>query len=200
MTAREIAAGIRKTHLLTVALAATAGKEGDLREACGLAEDAIEAAIAAAERRGIERAAEVARENRDRWLGDDEHWGDAARVIEAAILALAPEGDGWLTERAAAGLSEAVIEGNNIVIRVPVSTLPIAFEHWPDAPRDAEGDPLYRVTDAATFAKGVARYLNDESEDGTTRIHRMLDDAMNEALEQGEEGVEEIASPPKATE
>lgn len=90
--------------------------------------------------------------------------------------------------------AEAVIEGDNIVIRVPIAAIPVAFEAWPDAPRNDEADPLYRVTDAATFAKGIVRYLNDESEDGTTRIHLMLDSAMNEALEQGEEGVEEIAA------
>jgi hypothetical protein len=98
------------------------------------------------------------------------------------------------TPRAEAGLSEAIIEGGNIVIRVPIDVLPIAFKYWPGAPRNNNGEPRYVVTDAATFAKGVVHYLNDEKEDGTTRIHRMLDDAMNEALEQGEEGVEEIAN------
>lgn len=89
--------------------------------------------------------------------------------------------------------AEAVIEGPNIVIRVPVSAIPVAFDAWPDAPRNEEGDALYVVTDAATFAKGIVRYLNAEEEDGTTRIHVMFDGAMSEALEQGEEGVEEVA-------
>lgn len=90
--------------------------------------------------------------------------------------------------------AKAVIEGDNIVIRVPISAIPVAFEAWPDAPRNDEADPLYRVTDAVVFANGIVHYLNDESEDGTTRIHRMLDSAMNEALVHGEEGVEEIAA------
>ena len=94
----------------------------------------------------------------------------------------------------AARSGEAAIEAGSIVISVPISEVPAAFDAWPGAPRNDNGDPLYRVTDAATFAKGIVRYLNDESEDGTTRIHLMLDSAMNEALEQGEEGVEEIAT------
>ena len=119
---------------------------------------------------------------------------DVSRILTeiASLKARLAEAE---AEKAAAKYpAEAVIEGDNIVIRVPISAIPVAFEAWPDAPRNDEADPLYSVTDAATFAKGIVRYLNDESEDGTTRIHLMLDSAMNEALEQGEEGVEEIAA------
>lgn len=117
---------------------------------------------------------------------------------EAALTALGASeyarGEADMRERAAEYPAEAVIEGPNIVIRVPISAIPVAFEACPDAPRDDEADPLYTVTDAATFAKGIVRYLNDEEEDGTTRIHRMFDSAMIEALEQGEEGIEEVAA------
>lgn len=116
-----------------------------------------------------------------------------ADAILDAILPLVLAGAGS-SERAKAGLSEAVIEEENIVIRVPISTLPIAFTYWPDAPRDGQGNPLYRVTDAAEWARSIVCRLNDEGEDGTTRIHRMLDDAMNEAFEQGDEGIEEVAA------
>lgn len=44
-TARKIALRIRERHLLNVALAAIAGKEGALREACDLAEQAIATAL-----------------------------------------------------------------------------------------------------------------------------------------------------------
>lgn len=91
-------------------------------------------------------------------------------------------------------MTQAIIEGDSIIIRIPIAAIPVAFEAWPGAPRDAEGRDLYKVTDAYVFAKGIVHYLNAESEDGTTRIHLMLDSAMNEALEQGEEGVEEIAA------
>lgn len=88
--------------------------------------------------------------------------------------------------------ARAVIDGDCISIRVPISALVQAFQYCPAAPRDNEGNDLYRVTDAEAFAKSVAHRLNDEEEDGATLIHRMLDAAMIEALEQGDEGVVEI--------
>lgn len=108
------------------------------------------------------------------------------RERDAALASLAEK-----ERRIGEADSTARIEGDQIVIRVPISTLPIAFDACPDAPRDDKAEATYIVTDAPTFAKGIVHYLNDESEDGTTRIHRMLDSAMLEALEQGEEGVEE---------
>lgn len=49
----------------------------------------------------------------------------------------------------------------------------------------------YKVIDPAAFAKELARELNDEDDDGTTRIHRMLDKAIEGAIDQGAEGIEE---------
>ncbi len=82
---------------------------------------------------------------------------------------------------------EAVIEDGWIVVRVAIETLPQAIEtacgmhyiagHW-------------KVTDAAAFAEEITRALNDEQEDGTTPIHRLLDQAAEHAIEQGGEGVE----------
>lgn len=46
-TAQDIAREFRERHLLLVALAAKAGKENDLREACQLAETAFASAITA---------------------------------------------------------------------------------------------------------------------------------------------------------
>lgn len=46
------------------------------------------------------------------------------------------------------------------------------------------------VTDHDVFAVEVLRELKDESEDGTTLIHRMLDQATAQAIEQGAEGVD----------
>lgn len=87
--------------------------------------------------------------------------------------------------------ARAIIEGDNIVIRVPISALPVAFDFSPLTPRDDEADAKYFVSDTAEFAKSVCRRLNKEEEDGTTPIHLMLDSAMEEALEQGDEGLEE---------
>lgn len=77
----------------------------------------------------------------------------------------------------------AVIEGGDIVIRVAISALPLIAEA-PMAGTD------YKVTDAEVFAVDLVRELNREEEDGTTRIHRLFDGAIEEAIDQGAEGVE----------
>jgi hypothetical protein len=60
---------------------------------------------------------------------------------------------------------------------------------------DAEKDRgRYRVTDPAVFAEAVAHELNDEREDGSTLLTDALDKAVEEAIEQGAEGVEENAA------
>ena len=57
---------------------------------------------------------------------------------------------------------------------------------------DAENDRgQYRVTDPSAFAKEVARELDRESEDGSTPLTRLLDTVIEEAINQGAEGVEE---------
>ena len=57
---------------------------------------------------------------------------------------------------------------------------------------DGENDRgLYKVTDPAAFAKELVRTLNHESEDGSTRMTKMLDEAVEHAIEHGAEGIEE---------
>lgn len=82
--------------------------------------------------------------------------------------------------------AEAYIDGDEIVIRVPVSVLPHALKQ---NPRD---DSYYSVTiaDVAGFARDVARELNSEAEDGTTPIHSLFDRAMADAIDNGSGHVE----------
>lgn len=47
------------------------------------------------------------------------------------------------------------------------------------------------ITDPVAFAEELARTLESEEEDGTTPVHRMLDAAATETLEQGAESVNE---------
>jgi hypothetical protein len=83
---------------------------------------------------------------------------------------------------------EAVIEDGAIVIRVPLTALPQVVEGaWALGSLETR----YVVTDTEAFAKDLVRALNDEDEQGTTLVHKMFDDAINEALEQGAEGIEE---------
>lgn len=89
------------------------------------------------------------------------------------------------------------ITGGELVISVSITTLAHAASHSEYFFRCAEnGDPL-KITDEETFAKSVCRALNDEAEDGSTPITRMLDAAFEYVAEQGEDGVEvrKIVSP-----
>lgn len=86
--------------------------------------------------------------------------------------------------------AEAHITRGAIVIRVPIRHLPVAVEAMPGMGCTFKGESRLYVTNAEVFAKELVRALNDESEDGTTRVHKMLDDATMEVMEQGGEGIE----------
>ncbi len=82
----------------------------------------------------------------------------------------------------------AVIEGDEIVIRVAIEALPVVVDAHPSL------GGAYRVTHALDFARELERALSAEEEDGTTLVHRMFDRAIEDALEYGAEGIEERAS------
>lgn len=52
-------------------------------------------------------------------------------------------------------------------------------------------DVRYKIIDAHDFAKDLVHELNREDEQGTTRIHKMFDGAISEAINQGAFGIEE---------
>ena len=83
---------------------------------------------------------------------------------------------------------EAFIERGTLVIRLPIKNLPVVLQATPGV---GEGQPWYRVTDAEAFAKDLMHELNREDDIGSTRVHRMLDEAILEAIEQGAEGIED---------
>lgn len=84
--------------------------------------------------------------------------------------------------------AQAIIENDEIIIRVPIKYLPVIVEGaWALNALDTR----FKLTDASLFAKALVSALNDEDEQGTTIIHKMFDAAINEALEQGAEGIEE---------
>lgn len=80
----------------------------------------------------------------------------------------------------------ARIEGDEIVIRITIADLPAIVENA--AFHNAY--PRWRVTNAREFATDLVYALNAEREDGTTRVHLMLDGAINHAAEYGAEGIE----------
>lgn len=88
----------------------------------------------------------------------------------------------------AAGQQIAVkVEGDVLTISIGVGLLAFAVQ----SPDISDWPHDFYVSDPATFAKAVARCLEDEEEDGTTPVHQMLDAAAVAALENGCDGVEE---------
>lgn len=86
------------------------------------------------------------------------------------------------------------IENDELVIRVGISTLCKAVRQCQVidyAVMEADGDEyVVEITDETVFANAILDALNDEEEDGSTPVHRLLDAAANEAIEQGCEGIE----------
>lgn len=84
--------------------------------------------------------------------------------------------------------AEAVIEGDCIVIRVPLDCLPEAVSGY--CGMDFGNSPMV-VTDARAFANGVCHALAEEDHGGVSRVHRLFDAAFESAFEGASEGVEE---------
>lgn len=82
----------------------------------------------------------------------------------------------------------AKIEGEEIVIRIPISAIPeavqVAFDHAYGFERHD-----FAVANAEVFAREILAELNSEQEDGTTPIDLLLDAAACKAMENGAEGL-----------
>lgn len=50
----------------------------------------------------------------------------------------------------------------------------------------------FKIVDNNGFSNNIINELLSEEEDGTTLVHRMLDEAVNNAIENGSEYIEEI--------
>lgn len=85
------------------------------------------------------------------------------------------------------------IEGDDLVIRIPVSAIATAAEYiLPDL---LQIDPMrcehpVKVTDQVVWADEVVDTLLEEDEIGQTRITKMFNQAFLHALEYGAEGIE----------
>lgn len=79
------------------------------------------------------------------------------------------------------------IEGGQLVIRIGVETLKHAAEHCPQLYGETTRDypPYAKVVDADQLARDIRGEMLREEEDGETAIHRMLDDAIVSAWENG---------------
>ncbi len=82
------------------------------------------------------------------------------------------------------------IERGELVIRVGVETLKQATDLCPllyDGERDR---CVGHVTDPVAWATAVCLALEHEEEDGTTLVDEMLDHAISDAVDGGEDGFE----------
>lgn len=77
---------------------------------------------------------------------------------------------------------------DDIVIKLPIKNIRKALEAaWATGRQDGR----YRITDANAFAEALVSALNDEEEDGTTRVDLLFDSALYAAIDNGADGVEE---------
>ena len=77
------------------------------------------------------------------------------------------------------------IKDGQLQISIGIALLAFAVQAQDAWPED------WYVNDISLFAESMARQLMREEEDGTTRVHRMLDAAADEVLEQGDYGIHE---------
>lgn len=109
-------------------------------------------------------------------------------VSEPGPLNSFSRGNAEMTKKTTEQPLQVKIEAGRLVISIGVITLGEALV-GPMSPlkRDA---PHAKITDHAEFAREVVNALNDESEDGTTLVHTMLDGVAREFLENGADGVD----------
>lgn len=80
---------------------------------------------------------------------------------------------------------EVFANAKNLIIRIGIETLCHAVSFGRPY---GQGD--IKITDRDLFIKGLLLELISESEDGTTPVHSMFDEAVNQMLENGEEGLD----------
>lgn len=85
--------------------------------------------------------------------------------------------------------------GGDIEMGIGMKVLAFAAENHPDFWDGESGIdvPNIKITDVQEFALEVARAINDEAEDGSTLLTRMLDEAIAKAVEDGCDGVDHDA-------
>lgn len=77
---------------------------------------------------------------------------------------------------------------DDIVIKLPIKNIGKALEAaWATGRQDGR----YRITDEKAFAEDLVNALNDEEEDGTTRVDLLFDGALYAAIDNGADGIEE---------
>jgi formaldehyde-activating enzyme involved in methanogenesis len=96
-------------------------------------------------------------------------------------------------ETSCARLESAVqIVNDGLVISISAETLAHAARNSECFFQSAEDGTKLAITNAVDFMTSVAKCLNEESEDGSTPITRMFDRAIEQVVDDGEPGVDEV--------
>lgn len=90
-------------------------------------------------------------------------------------------------------MSFAVVEGDEIVIRIPFSALPIALECYCETHIDP-ADEYYRIVDLDEVVSEFVSAFNEEDND--EKFSNMLDSVLERVLENGAFGMEEYLKYP----
>lgn len=87
-------------------------------------------------------------------------------------------------------LQTVEIKDGKLVITIGIEALVFGVTHGAYFDNLPEGEAP-EVTDAALFAQAICDALTEEEEDGSTLVHRMLDKAAENAIEDGCDGVDD---------
>lgn len=88
---------------------------------------------------------------------------------------------------------EVKVDRGVLTISIGLDLLKHALEYAPQLEfhnDESESFEHPKITSIDDFAEEMVSVLSDEDEDGTTPVHRLLDKAALDALEQGAEGIE----------
>ncbi|WP_230770577.1 hypothetical protein [Sphingomonas sp. Leaf4] len=82
------------------------------------------------------------------------------------------------------GLKVELVDGR-LVISIGIDALMTAVKGSPSWEQQIEDDRGWSIEQPDGFAADVVAELEREEEDGTTPVHRMLDEAFEQAIDQG---------------
>lgn len=82
------------------------------------------------------------------------------------------------------------IEVGELVIRIGIDTLKMATDLCPYLYDGLADRSIGHVINPGAWAKAIVNALEVEEEDGTTPVQEMLDRAIREAVDNGDEGFE----------
>lgn len=81
------------------------------------------------------------------------------------------------------------IKDSAIIITLPLDVIDVAFRGMQDI---NSWQDKWTISDIELAAKSIVLALKYEDEEGTTLVHKMFDQAFEEALESGGEGFGEL--------